>query len=216
MYSSYSKSIFTNSTVSSNTRSLFRPASLTITPSEVASSGGIVIDGGATTDVLDFLTTSYLNILRIIETQYGANMANKTYENIPSNYTNYTQLVTTLKTIQTKTTNSTLTLLLKLAEDTLVGSVNSYTLYGDNLLLQVDKSNLEKRVNDILTDKNTKLVENTFSYSNMSVQKTFKLAAVFNYYIMIYGLPVQGVGFDPVKISFLVDILTEKGIDPYG
>ena len=213
---SYSKSIFTNSTVSSNTRSLFRPASLTITPSEVASSGGIVIDGGATTDVLDFLTTSYLNILRIIETQYGANMANKTYENIPSNYTNYTQLVTTLKTIQTKTTNSTLTLLLKLAEDTLVGSVNSYTLYGDNLLLQVDKSNLEKRVNDILTDKNTKLVENTFSYSNMSVQKTFKLAAVFNYYIMIYGLPLQGVGFDPVKISFLVDILTEKGIDPYG
>lgn len=213
---SYSKSIFTNSTVSSSTRSLFRPASLTITPSEVASSGGIVIDGGATTDVLDFLTTSYLNILRIIETQYGANMANKTYENIPSNYTNYTQLVTTLKTIQTKTTNSTLTLLLKLAEDTLVGSVNSYTLYGDNLLLQVDKSNLEKRVNDILTDKNTKLVENTFSYSNMSVQKTFKLAAVFNYYIMIYGLPVQGVGFDPVKISFLVDILTEKGIDPYG
>ena len=215
MYS-YSKSIFTNSTVSSSTRSLFRPASLTITPSDVASSGGIVIDGGATTDVLDFLTTSYLNILRIIETQYGANMANKTYENIPSNYTNYTQLVTTLKTIQTKTTNSTLTLLLKLAEDTLVGSVNSYTLYGDNLLLQVDKSNLEKRVNDILTDKNTKLVENTFSYSNMSVQKTFKLAAVFNYYIMIYGLPVQGVGFDPVKISFLVDILTEKGIDPYG
>lgn len=213
---SYSKSIFTNSTVSSNTRSLFRPASLTITPSEVASSGGIVIDGGATTDVLDFLTTSYLNILRIIETQYGANMANKTYENIPSNYTNYTQLVTTLKTIQTKTKNSTLTLFLKLAEDTLVGSVNSYTLYGDNLLLQVDKSNLEKRVNDILTDKNTKLVENTFSYSNMSVQKTFKLAAVFNYYIMIYGLPVQGVGFDPVKISFLVDILTEKGIDPYG
>jgi hypothetical protein len=213
---SYSKSIFTNSTVSSSTRSLFRPASLTITPSEVASSGGIVIDGGATTDVLDFLTTSYLNILRIIETQYGANMANKTYENIPSNYTNYTQLVSTLKTIQGKTTNSTLTLLLKLAEDTLVGSVNSYTLYGDNLLLQVDKSNLEKRVNDILTDKNTKLVENTFSYSNMSVQKTFKLAAVFNYYIMIYGLPVQGVGFDPVKISFLVDILTEKGIDPYG
>jgi len=213
---SYSKSIFTNSTVSSNTRSLIRPTSLTITAADVASSGGIVIDGGTTTDVLDFLSTSYLNILRIIETQYGANMANKTYENIPSNYTNYTQLVSTLKIIQTKTTNSTLTLFLKLAEDTLVGSVNSYTLYGDNLLLQVDKSNLEKRVNDILTDKNTKLVENTFSYSNMSVQKTFKLAAVFNYYIMIYGLPVQGVGFDPVKISFLVDILTEKGIDPYG
>jgi len=206
---SYSKSIFTNSTVFSNTRSLVDPISLGIYST---SSGG----GGTSSDVLDFLTSSYLSILHIIETQYGANMANKTYENIPSNYNAYTELVSNLKIIQTKTTNSTLTLLLKIAEDTLVGAVNSYTLYGDNLLLQVDKSNLEKRVNDILTDKNTKLVENTFSYSNMSVQKTFKLAAVFNYYIMIYGLPVQGVGFDPVKISFLVNILTEKGIDPYG
>jgi hypothetical protein len=207
---SYSKSIFTNSTVFSNTRSLIDPISLGIY--STASSGG----GDTSSDVLDFLTSSYLSILRIIETQYGANMANKTYENIPSNYNNYTDLVSNLKIIQTKTTNSTLTLLLKIAEETLVGAVNSYALYGDNLLLQVDKSNLEKRVNDILTDKNTKLVENTFSYSNMSVQKTFKLAAVFNYYIMIYGLPVQGVGFDPVKISFLVNILTEKGIDPYG
>jgi hypothetical protein len=206
---SYSKSIFTNTTVFSNTRSLIDPISLGIYST---SSGG----GGATSDVLDFLTASYLSILRIIETQYGANMANKTYENIPSNYNQYTQLVSDLKVIQTKTTNTTLTLLLKIAEETLVGAVNSYALYGDNLILQVDKTNLEKRVNDILTDKNTKLVENTFSYSNMSVQKTFKLAAVFNYYIMIYGLPAPGVGFDPVKISFLVNILTEKGIDPYG
>jgi len=205
---SYSKSIFTNSTVFSNTRSLIDPISLGI----YSTSSG----GGATSDVLDFLTASYLSILRIIETQYGANMANKTYENIPSDYNKYAQLVSDLKVIQTKTKNTTLTLLLKIAEDTLIGAVNSYALYGDNLILQVDKTNLEKRVNDILTDKNVKLVENTFSYSNMSVQKTFKLAAVFNYYIMIYGLPAQGVGFDPVKISFLVNILTEKGIDPYG
>jgi hypothetical protein len=205
---SYSKSIFTNTTVFSNTRSLIDPISLGIYS---ISSGG-----DTTSDVLDFLTASYLSILRIIETQYGSNMANKTYENIPSDYNKYAQLVSDLKVIQTKTTNTTLTLLLKIAEETLVGAVNSYALYGDNLILQVDKTNLEKRVNDILTDKNTKLVENTFSYSNMSVQKTFKLAAVFNYYIMIYGLPAQGVGFDPVKISFLVNILTEKGIDPYG
>ena len=175
---SYSKSIFTNTTVFSNTRSLIDPISLGI----YSTSSG----GGATSDVLDFLTASYLSILRIIETQYGANMANKTYENIPSDYNKYAQLVSDLKIIQTKTTNTTLTLLLKIAEETLVGAVNSYALYGDNLILQVDKTNLEKRVNDILTDKNTKLVENTFSYSNMSVQKTFKLAAVFNYYIMIY------------------------------
>jgi hypothetical protein len=204
---SYSKSIFTNSTVFSNTRSLIDPISLGIT-----SSGS----GGTTYDVLEFLTSSYLSILRIIKTQYGDNMANKTYENIPSSYDEYASLVSNLKIIQSKTTNSTITLFLKIAEDTLIGAVNSYALYGDNLILQVDKANLEKRVNDILTDKNTKLVKNTFSNSNMSVQKTFKLAAVFNYYIMIYGIPAPGVGFDPVKNTFLVNILTEKGIDPYG
>jgi hypothetical protein len=206
---SYSKSIFTNKTVFSNTRSLIDPISLGIT----SSGGG---GGGTSSDVLDFLSSSYLSILRIIKTQYGDNMANKTYENIPSSYDEYASLVSNLKIIQSKTTNSTITLFLKIAEDTLVGAVNSYALYGDNLILQVDKANLEKRVNDILTDKNTKLVENTFSNSSMSVQTTFKLAAVFNYYIMIYGMPVQGVGFDPVKITFLVNILTEKGIDPYG
>ena len=205
---SYSKSLFSNSTVSSNTRSLIHPISLGIGP--------ITNSTDTTNDVLEFLTSSYLSILRIIETQYGANMANKTYEYIPPDYALFTSLSANLKTIQSKTNNSTLSLLLKIAEDTLLGAVNSYSLYGDNLILQVDKSFLEKRINDILTDKNSKTVENTFSYSNLSVQKTFKLAAVFNYYIMIYGLPTQGVGFDPVKISFLVTILTEKGIDPYG
>jgi hypothetical protein len=203
--SSFSKSLFTNSQVFSNSRSLINPVSLSI-------------GQGSTTnlDVLDFLNASYLAILRKIEIDYGSNMANKTYEYIPSVYDDYTRLLAQLKLIQGRTTNTTMKLFLKLAEDTLIGSVNSFTLYGDNLLLQIDKANLEKRVDDILRDKNVGLVENTFSYNNMSLKKTFKLATVFNYYIMIYGLPAAGVGFDPIKISFLVTILTEKGIDPYG
>lgn len=196
--SSVSKSLFTNSNLPSNSRSLIHPIAL--------SSG----------DVFQFLSNAYITILRIIETQYGANMANKTYELIPSNYELYTSLISDLKIIQSKTTNSTMTLLLKIAEDTLIGAVNSYALYGDNLILQLDKATLEKRVDDILTDKNTALVENTFGTSNMSLNKTFKLAPVFNYYIMIYGLPCAGSGFDPVKINFLVEILTERGINPYG
>jgi len=206
--SSFSRSLFTNSQVFSNSRSLINPVSL--------GTGTVSSTSTSTSDVLDFLTSSYLSILRIIETHYGRNMANKTYENIPSNFNDYTILVSQLKVIQTKTDNTTLSLLLKIAEETLIGAVNSFTLYGDNLLLQIDKANLEKRVDDILRDKNVGLVQNTFSYNNMSLTKTFKLATVFNYYIMIYGIPAQGVGFDPVKISFLVTILTEKGIDPYG
>ena len=68
---------------------------------------------------------------------------------------------------------------------------------------------------EILSDKNVGVIENTFSYSNMSVTKAFTLAPVFNYYIMIYGLPVPGVGFDPVKIAFLKQrliITRNKGV----
>jgi hypothetical protein len=32
---------------------------------------------------------------------------------------------------------------------------------------------------------------------------------------LIYGLPQYGVGFDPVKIAFLADLLKKQGIDPY-
>jgi hypothetical protein len=49
----------------------------------------------------------------------------------------------------------------------------------------------------------------------LNITKSFKLASVFNNYILIYGLPKYGVGFDPAKIAFLADLLKKKGIDPY-
>jgi hypothetical protein len=197
---SFSKSLFTNTQTNSQTRSLINTVST----------------GNGGTNELSFLTDTYLNILKIIETMYGSNMANKTYEQIPNDFIKYTNLVNSIQNIQSKTSNSTMILLLKIAEETLIGSFNSYTLHGDNLFLQLDKATLEKRVEDILSDKNVESVENTASSSNMSLTQTFQLAPVFNYYIKIYGLPPSGTGFDPVKITFLVDILQSKGIDPYA
>ena len=193
---SFSKSLFTNTPTNSQFRSLIDPVSIGI--------------AGTTSSELTFLTDSYLNILKIIETMYGSNMANKTYEQIPTDYTQYTNLVTSIQNIQSQTSNSTMSLLLKIAEETLVGAYNSFTLYGDNIFLQLDKATLEKRVEDILSNKNVQTVENTAS------TQTFHLATVFNYYIKIYGLPPSGTGFDPVKITFLVKILQSKDIDPYA
>jgi hypothetical protein len=59
------------------------------------------------------------------------------------------------------------------------------------------------------------LVEVVTSTGQLSVNKTFKLAPVFNLYILIYGMPEFGVGFDQIKISYLIDILKQNGIDPY-
>ena len=183
------KSLFNNSTHSGISRSLLNPISLGQTTS--VSSGEV-----------DLISTAYYDILKIIESMYGANMASKNYEDIPNNYDQYVQLYESLQTLQAQTTNNDLSLLLKIAEETLVGAVNSYTIYGENVLLRVNKVNVEN-VNDAESD------------SNLGVVRSFRLAPVYNYYIMIYGMPASGVGFDPVKLSFLVDILTEKGIDPY-
>ena len=66
-----------------------------------------------------------------------------------------------------------------------------------------------------LSNKNEKIVEMANASGQLNINKSFKLAAVFNSYILIYGLPEYGIGFDPIKIAFLVDLLKKKGIDPY-
>lgn len=196
------KSLFNNSTHSGISRSLLNPISLGQTTS--VSSGEV-----------DLISTAYYDILRIIESMYGANMASKNYEDIPNNYDQYIQLYESLQTLQAQTTNNDISLLLQIAEHTLVGAVNSYTIYGENVLLRVDKTTLETRVSELLNRVNVENVNDAETDSNLGVVRSFRLAPVYNYYIMIYGMPASGVGFDPVKLSFLVDILTEKGIDPY-
>ena len=205
--SSYSKSLFTNNTVFSNTRSLINPISFAIAVQTV---------GTGTSQELDFLTQYYMNIIRIIQTDYSSKIANQTYESIPTDFSQYTNLVTQVQDMRTKTTNSSVLLLLQIAEDTLRGAFNSLSLYGDNLLLQIDKAELQKQVTDILSDKNLTTTQPTLSSNNMTLTQNFQLAPVFNYYIRIYGAPLQGEGFDPVKIAFIIYTLEENGVDPYS
>jgi len=203
---SFSKSLFSAGSshgIPTASRSLINPIS---NPN--------VYNGVGTQD-LALITDSYYNTLRIIEGFYGQNMVNKTYYNIPNSYNQYVQYYMLLQSIQSKIKNKSLSLLITFAQDTLIGAINSYTIYSNNIVLQLDKTNLEKKVNDILTNKNEKVVEIANATGRLTITKTFRLAPVFNYYILIYGMPAFGVGFDPAKIGFLVNILTELGIDPY-
>ena len=206
---SYCKSLFTNDTIFSNTRSLLYPISLSFT-------SAIQTVNQATFDELAFITDYYTNILTVIQTLYSSKIANQSYEVIPTDYSQYTNLVKEVQDMRTKTKNTSVLLLLQIAEDTLRGAFNSLALYGDNLLLQIDKVDLQKQVTDILTNKYVTTVQTSISTTNMTLTKSFQLATVFNYYIRIYGPPLQGEGFDPVKIAFLIYTLEEKGIDPYS
>jgi len=205
--SSYSKSLFTNNTVFSNTRSLINPISFAIAVQTI---------GTGTSQELDFLTQYYMDIIRLIQTDYSSKIANQTYEAIPTDYSQYTNLVKEVQDMRSKTTNASVLLLLQIAEDTLRGTFNSLSLYGDNLLLQLDKADLQKQIADILSDKNVTSVQSSMSTNNMTLTQSFQLAPVFNYYIRIYGAPLQGQGFDPVKIAFLIYTLQENGVDPYS
>lgn len=205
--SSYSKSLFTNNTVFSNTRSLINPISFAIAVQTI---------GTGTSQELEFLTQYYIGIIRLIQTDYSSKIANQTYESIPTDFSQYTNLVKEVQEMRSQTTNASVLLLLQIAEDTLRGAFNSLSLYGDNLLLQLDKADLQKQVADILSDKNVTSIQSSMSTNNMTLTQSFQLAPVFNYYIRIYGAPLQGQGFDPVKIAFLIYTLQENGVDPYS
>ena len=205
--SAYSKSLFTNNTVFSNTRSLINPISFAIAVQTI---------GTGTSQELEFLTQYYIGIIRLIQTDYSSKIANQTYESIPTDFSQYTNLVKEVQEMRSQTTNASVLLLLQIAEDTLRGAFNSLSLYGDNLLLQLDKADLQKQVADILSDKNVTSIQSSMSTNNMTLTQSFQLAPVFNYYIRIYGAPLQGQGFDPVKVAFIIYTLQENGVDPYS
>jgi hypothetical protein len=198
---SVSKSLFSGAMIPSSSRSLYNP---------IYQSGG----GGSGGDMI-LLNASFLQTLKTIEEFYGNHMAMKQYEKIPNDYQRYLGLYVTLQKVIGRTVSAPLRLLFQLAQEALVGAINSYTIYGDNLLLKLDKTNLQNKINDILSNKNEKLVELANTTGQLSVKKSFKLAAVFNNYILIYGCPAYGVGFDPAKIDFLAGVLRKMGVNPY-
>jgi hypothetical protein len=161
------------------------------------------------------MNTEFIKTLQTIQEFYVKNMALKQYEKIPGDYQKYIALYVTLQQVIMKTPSPQLRLLFTIAQEALVGAINSYSIYGDNVLLKLDKTNLQNKINDILTKKNEKLLEIPTTNGQLSVKKTFKLAPVFNNYILVYGLPPYGVGFDQVKIDFLANVLRKKGINPY-
>ena len=203
----YTKSMFTTQLVQSRHVFVTLQPTVIVTPPPPPP-----ISGNSDLDLL----TPYFSMVDKVERLYGKPMADRRYQSIPTDYAQFIELYDLLISITTKTSDSNMLLLLKLAIDALEGAVNSTNLYGQTLSLQIDKINLQNRLDDILSNKNERVVEiPSETQGHLSITQTFTLAPVFNYYILIFGIPVYGVGFDPSKISFLVGVLTTLGINPY-
>ena len=99
---SASKSFFSNKMTLSYTRSLIDPITLGSGTGAISQQEAFNIDN------------TFINVLKVIETMYGSNMANKTYEQIPNNYDQYALLLKAVREQQAITTNTDLALLYKI------------------------------------------------------------------------------------------------------
>jgi len=199
-----SRSMFSNKVTSNYLRPVYNPVGFSTT------------DGTGGTGSSDLaLITDDLPSFKIIEMYYGSKMENKLYEQIPNDYNQYVELYVMVNKVKAKIKNEKLLILVQIAQEALVGAINSYALYGSNIALTIDKVGLQKTIDDILSGKNEKFIEMAQATGQLTITKKFRLAPVFNYYIIIYGMPVFGVGFDPIKINFLVGVLQNMGINPY-
>ena len=159
---------------------------------------------------LDFPSTA-INRAR---NEYTTFLANRQYQSIPTDLNQSLILYDDIYQQRAQATNTNLLILLQITMDGIQGTMNAYTLYTQNISLSLNNILLEKKIEDILSGKNeVKAMSDTCG--QFTASKTFVLAPLFSYYIMMYGLPAFGVGFDPVKLALILKVLTANGIDPY-
>lgn len=145
-------------------------------------------------------TITQIATLNTVRQNYSRLLAEKKYEQIPSNYTIFLKLLNSLKSIIVY--DNTLKLLISIAENALVGAINVNSIYTSYAYNEIKIALLNKRIEDILSNKNVVSII-TSTTSTMTVTKTMKLSPVYSYYIYLYGLPSYGIGFDPVKLNFI-------------
>jgi hypothetical protein len=155
-----------------------------------------------------------VSALNTIDNQYVSKEAQKKYLEIPELMSQYLSLNDTMTSTITRQKNINLRLLFKIANDGLLGALNSKTLNELNVDLNFQVMMLNKKVEEILSGKN-EMVALGDVQGEFMVTKTFKLAPIYSYYIYLYGMPAYGVGFDAGKLSLLVAIMGKYGINPY-
>ena len=141
--------------------------------------------------------------LQKVHDLYTVFLAAKQYQSISSNYANYINLLSVLNSIQVL--DPKLRILIKIATDGLIGSINSISIYSQYAFKEIALIELNNRIIEILSKKNTHQALST-AKSTMHAVKIIKLNPLFSYYISLYGMPACGIGFDPVKLAFLQNI----------
>jgi len=186
--------------------------------SAVASSAPVAAETENTTNEDYELVTTGTNktIIEFIEKNYGSHSSAKNYHLIDSNINVYNSVYENVQNILNAIKTPELVTLITAIQELLSSSFNSLGLHKDNVTQNITISTLTNKVEEILTNKNRDSLLQNNNPGRLTITQTFTLAPVYNYYISIYGMPLQGQGFNPLKISYIAEILTSLNIDPYA
>ena len=93
--------------------------------------------------------------------------------------------------------------------------MNAFGLNTLNVELEIQNTWYQEQLQEIINGVNVNPAfdQNT---GTLSMMQTFELAPLFTYYIKMYGIPLPGAGFDPVKLNIVLTALENMGINPYG
>jgi hypothetical protein len=152
------------------------------------------------------LTFDQTKILNDINFNYTTHIATREYPQISSDINEYFYLLNGIKRFNlVDPTNDNFQLLIKICKEGLQGSLNLFALYQTLVFDQLQYSELEIKLAEILSDKNNIDGMNNTN-GKFSFGKQFRLAPIYNDYITIFGLPTYGVGFDSLKLDFLQNL----------
>ena len=205
---SYSKSMFFNNMISYSEKSVLNPVGIRPVNNATTTTTIIVNE----TQVTD----AELASLREIEEYYTSNLAGKTYTQIPTDFTQYLKLFDIVNKARIKYQgNTALSLLFQITTEGLTGSMNAFGLNTLNVELEIQNTWYQEQLQEIINGVNVNPAfdQNT---GTLSMMQTFELAPLFTYYIKMYGIPLPGAGFDPVKLNIVLTALENMGINPYG
>lgn len=162
------------------------------------------------------LTQEQMDALDTIERLYTSQLANKTYENIPTDFVKYLKLYDIVNKMRIRYfANHAINVLLQITNEGLTGSLNAFGLNTLNVELTLQNNYLQDVIEELISKVNVKEMFDE-NVGTISMTRKLELAPIFKYYIKIYGMPEMGVGFDPAKLNLVLTALENSGIDPYG
>ena len=146
-----------------------------------------------------------------LEKKYTQPLASKNYQDINNDMLEYSELYSYISNIELDSRKKNMKLLLKISLQGLAGAIHAFDLNKKNIKLNVENLVLKNKLETVLSGKKQQEINGV--NSNISLVKTFTLAPLYSYYIILFGQPEQG--FEDDKLNQIMDFMKKYNIDPY-